>query len=256
MTSRRSWLDRLLALASPRVVADHAPPIREHAPGVWTVERRLKMPGGPSLPTNATVLGLESGGLVVIAPPAMSESAGIEALGPVDSVVVPNSFHHLFVSECMARHPGARLIGPPGLVDRVAGLPPLEEFEAGTKGPWPGEIEFAVLGPVRQVCEIALFHLRSRTLVLTDVAFNLRKIERPLDRVFWRLVGVGSSFGPTFDSRMLLLRDRAAASRFVSEVARWPMERIIVAHGDVLEENAKAEFLRAFRAYLPEEDVT
>jgi len=255
MTSRRSWLDRLLGLASPRVVADHAPPIREHAPDVWTVERRLSMPGGPSLPTNATVFRLESGGLVLIAPPAMGESAGIETLGPVDSVVVPNSFHHLFAPECMARHPGARLIGPPGLKDRVAGLPPLEEFEPGTEGPWPGEIEFAVLGPVRQVCEIALFHLRSRTLVLTDVAFNLRKIERRLDRVFWRIVGVGAGFGPTFDSRMLLLRDRVAASRFVSEVARWPMERIIVAHGEVLETNAKAEFLRAFRAYLPEEDV-
>jgi len=47
-----------------------------------------------------------------------------------------------------------------------------------------------------------------------------------------------------------LLRDRASASRTLSAVARWPIRRIGLAHGEVIEEDAQARFGRAFSAYL------
>ena len=248
-------MDRFLALSAPRAVTDFTPPPRELAPGVWTLERQLKMPGGPRLPSRSTILRLQSGALLVISPPPLSESAGIEALGRVEQVVLPNSLHYLFAGEFMARHPGARLFAAPGLHGRVPGLPPAEELEAGKPGPWPGELEFALLGPTRGICEVVFFHLRSGTLILTDIAFNLRNIERPFERIFWRLFGVPDAFGPTRTARLTLLRDHAAAARCLSEAARWPIQRIVVAHGDAVEQNAKSEFLRAFSSYLPEPDT-
>ena len=102
----------------------------------------------------------------------------------------------------------------------------------------------------------ALGRVDASTLVgamaATDIAFNLRRIERPFERIFWRLFGVPDAFGPTRNARLVLLRDRAAVSRCLSQAARWPIQRIVVAHGDAVEENAKSEFLRAFSSYLPE----
>ena len=252
MSSRPRLIDRFMKLASPRVAADFAPPPQQLAPDLWALARELKMPGGPRLPSRSTIIRLEGGGLVVISPPPLGESSGIDALGTVEQVVLPNSLHHLFASEFMARHPGARLFAAPGLHERVPGLPPAEVLGAGTPGPWPGELEFAVLGPARGISEVVFFHVRSRTLILTDIAFNLRRIERPFERIFWRLFGGPDAFGPTRSARLVLLRDRAAVSRCLSQAARWPIQRIEVAHGDAVEENAKSEFLRAFSSYLPE----
>lgn len=90
MSSRRSLIDRLMRLASPRPVSGFAPPPRELAPGVWLVDRRLRMPGGPLLPLRTTVIRLRDGSLVVISPPPLPPAAELgpsapEALGPKPS---------------------------------------------------------------------------------------------------------------------------------------------------------------------------
>ena len=256
MSSRRSWMERFMRFASPRVVDDFAPPPRQLEPGVWVLDRKLQLPGGPRLPSRSTILRLESGALLVISPPPLSESSGIDALGTVEQVVLPTGLHHLFAAEFPARYPDARLFAAPGLHERVPGLPPAQVLEAGMPGPWPGELELAVLAPARGISEVVFFHLRSGTLILTDIAFNLTNIERPFERIFWRLFGVPKAFGPTRNARLVLLRDHAAASRCLSQAARWPIQRIVVAHGEAVEQNAKSEFLRAFARYLPEPDRT
>ena len=59
-----------------------------------------------------------------------------------------------------------------------------------------------------------------------------------------------SGFGPGRTSRRLLLQDHEQASRCLTRVSHWPIQRIIVAHGEIVERNAKAQFLEAFAAYL------
>ena len=97
MTLRRSVLDRAMQFVRPRLIRGFAPPPRQVAPDLWTIERRLRMPGGPTLPTRSTVVRLPAGGLLVVSPPPV-EAGGLEALdalGAVEDVLVPNSFHYL-----------------------------------------------------------------------------------------------------------------------------------------------------------------
>lgn len=252
MSADRSLIDRLMALASPRRVLDFAPPPRELAAGVWALDRRLRMPGGPLLPLRSTVVRLRDGSLVVISPPplAPAEDAALAGLGHVGDVVAPNSFHYRYAAALVARHPGARLLVAPGLPARVPALPPARELGSRPPPEWAGEIDTAVLGPVRGISEVVFFHVASGTVVLSDLAFNMTRFARAFDRVAWRWSGVPDGFGPSRTARLLLLRDRAEAGRCLRQIARWPMRRIVVAHGDAVEDDARGRFERAFAEYL------
>jgi hypothetical protein len=238
----------------PRAFAAFAPPPAEIAAGVFALDRQLRFPGGARLPSRTTIIRLNDGALVVISPPALhgpEAGAAIDSLGVVRHVVAPNTFHYAYVAEFMVRYPDTTLLVAPGLPERVPGLPPAAELGPIRPEAWSGQLDLAVLGPVRGLSEVILFHPPSGTLILTDLAFNLTRFERSLDRAAWRVgAGIPHGFGPGRTSRSLLLRDHAEASRCLSRVSEWPIRRIVVAHGDVVEHDAKGRFLKAFAAYL------
>jgi len=253
MPSRRSFLDRILKLATPRPVAAFTPRPQELAWGVWVVDRQLRLPGGARLPLRTTILRLSNGALVVISPPPLFGSddvAAIDSIGIVKHVVAPNTFQYVYAGDFMARYPDASLLVAPGLLDRIPELPPADELGPNAPEAWSGELELCVLGPVRGVSEVVFFHLSTGVLILTDLAFNITRFPRAFDRIAWRLTGISAGFGPSRTARLLLLRDRAEASRCLSRVSEWPIRQIVVAHGDVVVNNAKTQLLKAFARYL------
>lgn len=248
MAERRALLDHILLRGRPTVVREHAPPPVAVADGLWRLERWLRMPGGLVMPNATTIVRLASGGLLVVSPPP-TEAGGLEALdalGPVEEVLLPNAFHYLGAPAFLARHPGARLRWAPGLPERVGTLPAGEAVGADAPPSWRGVVEHAVFGPARGVSEVALFHVPSATLVLTDLAFHLLRYPRPGDRLAWRLFGVPAGFGPSRTARWLLLANRDATPPFLRRVSAWPFTRVLVAHGEPLEHDAAATFARAF----------
>lgn len=249
MSERRRLLDRAFQLAAPGVDAGHRPLPMEVAPGVWSLERRLRMPGGFFLPSRSTILRLGGGGLAVISPPPghTETFAAIESLGRVDALVAPNSFHYLYVDDNVRRFPRAMLFVAPGLHGRVASLPPGVDLATATPTP---ELERVVLAPGGGISEVLLFHRACRTLVLTDVAFNMVNLARPFDRLAWRAMGVPARFGPSRTARLMLLHNRALARAALRAVLDWPFERIVVAHGDIVERDARAQFEIGFATYL------
>jgi hypothetical protein len=235
-------------------VAAFAPQPAELAAGLWVLDRQLRFPGGARLPSRTTIVRLLSGELVVISPPALhgpDGAAAIDSIGVVQHVVAPNTFHYAYVAEFMARYPDATLLVAPGLAERVPELPPAEELGPCRPQAWSGQLDLAVLGPVRGLSEVVFFHVPSGSLILTDLAFNLMRFDRSLDRAAWRVgAGIPKGFGPGRTSRSLLLRDHAEASRCLSRISEWPIRQIVVAHGDVIEHDAKGRFLKAFATYV------
>jgi len=217
------------------------------------IDRELRHFGVARLPSRTTLLALSGGRVVVVSPPAGADAAlrsAIGAIGTVTDVVVPNSFHHLFAGAFHALHPAARLWVPPGLKDRLPGFDPAVELDERVPDPWAGELEVVVLGPVRGVSELLLFHGASGSLLLTDLAFHMRRYPRAFDRWLWRASGIPAGFGPGRTTRALLLRDRDAAARALHRALEWPIRRIVVAHGDAIEHDARRRLHEAFAGWL------
>ncbi len=257
MSAKRTISDRLIQFVRPRLVSSFAPPPTQIALDLWSLERRFRMPGGLGLSARTTVLRLPSEALLVVSPPPV-EAGGLEsldALGSVEEVLVPNSFHYLNAPGFLARYPQATLWMAPGLHERVPGLPRGQELSEPAPPSWRDVVEHLVLGPVRGVSEAALFHRPSATLILTDLAFHMLQFKHRFERAAWRLNGVPAGFGPSRTSRLFLLGDQAAAAAFLERVLAWPFQRVLVAHGEPLEENAVAVFRRAFASYLARPDT-
>jgi hypothetical protein len=249
---KRTLIDRFLPYVTPGLVRDFAPPPERLDTSLWILDRRLRMPGGPVLPTRTTIVGLPSGGLLVVSPPPAG-AGGLDvlgAIGRVEHVVAPNSFHHLNVAGFLARFPGASFWAAPGLFARVPGLPPGTELGSDAPAEWSGAVEQAILDNGRGVSEVAFFHRESATLVLTDLAFHMVRFGSAFDRVAWRLSGVPAGFGPSRTARLLLLQDPKPVAPFLRRVLAWPFRRVLVAHGDALEEDAAGTFRRAYAEWL------
>ena len=254
MASTRRFADGFFKHVAPSVDVGYRPAPVRIADGLWSLDRRLRMPGGPLLPSRTTLVRGGRGGMIVISPPPAHDEtfAAIDALGPVEALVAPNSFHHLYVGACHARYPDAAVYLAPGLQERIPALP--KGVDLAQHSP-AADLETATLGPVRGLSEVFLYHRPSRSLILADVAFHMVDFERAYDRVFWRVSGVPAHFGPSRTARFMLLKDRVAAATALRRALEWPFERVVVAHGTVLDRDARARFERGFAAYLRLEPV-
>jgi len=242
-------LDRIFQSARVGIDRDHRPAPVRIADGLWSLERHLKMPGRVTLPSRTTIVRVDGGGLALISPPPARDEtfAAIDVLGRVDALIAPNSFHYLFVNAAMERYPNAKLYLAPGLQRRVATLP--AGTDLGDRSP-SADLDTVVLGPVRGWSEVLLFHRPSRTLIISDAAFNIRNVEGLFERIFWRGFGVPNGFGPSRTARLTLLSNRGIAGKALRRAREWPFERILVAHGEVVQTEARAQFERAYRKYL------
>ena len=115
--------------------------------------------------------------------------------------------------------------------------------------PWKGQVDQVFFRGRPYENEVTFCHRASRTLILTDVASNLVDLPR-YERFLARISGMPAGFGPSRNARRLLLRERESAREALRAVARWPFERIVMAHGARIERDARAAFEAAFARYL------
>lgn len=248
----QSILDRLMAPVKPRPITSFAPAPRQIDRDLWRLERKLRMPGGLVLPVGMTIIRLPSGRLLLHAPIRLDTvvEAALRGLGPIGAILAPNPFHHLFVSDYVRAFPGAALFSAPGLRERVPSLP--ESVTVGEAAPdaWEGAVDPVLFGTAATFCEVVIYHRSTSTLVLTDLAFHMRRYENTFDRIGWRLFGVPPVFGTSRTARFTLLRDQAAARPCLEKMLEKDFRRVLVAHGDPVDDRAREELHQAFRRYL------
>ena len=132
----------------------------------------------------------------------------------------------------------------------MPGLPAAAALGDSAPDLWRDEIDQIAYEPPGPFSEVMFLHRRSQTLILSDLAFNLVSFDSAAQRIGWRLMGVPPRFGPSRTARLTLLRDRDAARPYLRRIAAWKFERLIVAHGEVVESDAHAVFERGFAAFL------
>jgi hypothetical protein len=246
--TQRLLRERMLRFITPRPDLDFTPPPVALAPGLWSLERQVRF-GAAVMPSRSIVVDVGARRLVLISPPA-DACAELDRLGTLAAIVAPNSFHYLYAGAYLQRYPGAELFVAPELPERVPSLPRAVELVADLDVGWRDALPYVVLGPHRGLSEVLFFHAATRTLILTDIASNLVSFRNGYERLLWRSSGMPSGFGLSRNARRLLLRDRTAARAALRTAARWPFERIVMAHGAVVERDAHATFTSAYAGYL------
>ena len=213
---------------------------------LWVLESPMR--AGPlELGTRTAIVRRADGGLVVHSPGPIAgdgaTEAAVAALGPVRALIAPNALHHLFLGAWSRAFPEAECFAAPGV---AAKQPELKLVELGAAPPpaWAGTLDQLPLAGMPRVCEVAFFHPASRSLILTDLCFHVRRGPW-LTRALLRVNGAWDRFGMSRIGRSLV-RDRAALRRSLDALLEWDFDRIVVAHGDVLEHGGRAALREAF----------
>lgn len=204
------------------------------ADGVWATQTPVSFYGMP-MTARTTIVELPGGGLFVLSPGALDDALGaaVDALGEVRAIVAPNRFHHLFVGDWKARYPEASVFIPEALLGKRPDLAGTELLGDEAPGVYGSVIAQQTMRGLPAIGETWFFHRPSGTLIDTDLMHNVQDAPTWLARAAWRSMGAWKKFGPSILERALV-RDRRALRESVETALAWPIERIVVAHGDVL----------------------
>jgi hypothetical protein len=215
--------------------------------GLWTIAHPQRV-GVLDFATRTTLVRLAGGELLAISPGPLATTPldAVRALGPVAALVAPNLLHHLYLAAWSAAFPAARLYGPPGLSAKLRGVRLHEELAEKPPAAWQRDLDQVVVRGVPRMGEVVFLHRASRTLVLTDLAFNFRHGGSALTRTLMRLNDAWGHFGPSRLMRRVITRDRAALRASVDRILSWDFDRIVVAHGEVVPDGGHALLERAF----------
>ena len=220
-------------------------PVERIDEGILSVEGEIHMPLG-RFPRRMTVARLSDWGTVVFSPICLNERAmrDIEALGPPAFMVVPNGFHRLDARPWKKCYPDIKVVCPPGARTRVEQAVPVDAVSDvfGDEA-----VSFVVVDGVREA-ESALILRRKAgtTLVINDLISNIRHPKGIGANIMARLFGFGVRHPQMArEVRWFLVKEKPALARQLRDWAQIEdLRRIIVSHGDILEE-APEDTLRA-----------
>jgi hypothetical protein len=196
---------------------------------------------------NVTLLRLSDGRVVIhsTAPFTAEDITAIQRFGEPAWLVEATLMHDTFAKQGRAALPDLPYLTPDGFA-KVSGIS--TEPLCPPPSDWTGEIDVLWIDEMR-MNEHALFHRHSRTLVVADLFFSLPSGTRGWPRFFARhfmrlprLFGISAFF-------RLMVRDRLAFEHSVNRLMEYDFEKMIVAHWEPLETDAKPAGERALRDF-------
>lgn len=224
--------------------------LSESGSEVWVADGGEVAVAGFRYPTRMMIVRHSDAGLFICSPVALSEDlkAQIDALGEVRHLVAPNSLHHLFLAEWKAAYPQATLYAAPGLSARRPDLAFDAELSDEPPPAWAGEIDQVVVRGNAITAEVVFFHRESRTAIFTDLIQHFprgwftgwRGLVARLDLMTADEPQVPRKFRTAFT-------DRKAARAALARILEWPAEKVVMAHGPLIERDGQAFIARTFR---------
>jgi Domain of unknown function (DUF4336) len=224
--------------------------LSEFGAKIWIAEGPVvRFWAGFPYPTRMAAIRLDDGDLFIWSPVALTPELkrAVDALGHVRHLVSPNLLHHLFLKEWKAAYPASRLYAPPGLAKRRKDIAFDAELGDQPEPAWQAEIDQVAMRGSVAMTEIVFFHRASATAIFADLVQNL-----PRDWIGgWRglamrLDGVTApNPGAPREWRLSFIHRRAARAA-IDRILAWPVERVLIAHGEPQRSDGAAFVRRAF----------
>lgn len=220
--------------------------LRQLAPELWVADQQQRFLG-IEIGARMTVVRLAGSRLLLHSPISHSRELAeqVERLGSPTFIVAPNRFHHLYVHGWSSAYPNSLLYAAPGVeakrpdlrISAVLGESPLPD--------WSDVLDQGLVAGYPLANEVVFFHRPTCTLIASDLVFNVGPGSPPLTRLAFRISGSYGRLSSTVLER-LLVRDRAAFRSSLAKILRWPIARIVIAHGAVVEAGGRAALAGAY----------
>lgn len=216
----------------------------EYAPGrIWLCSYPVKY-FGTELDARMTVIRLRDGRLMLHSPCDIDDELkrSLEKLGTVAFIVAPGNFHYLHVPSAQTAFPAAATFICPGVERKRPDLK--YDFILGDEAPpdWNDELDQVLVRGSRWMREVAFFHRESGTLILVDLIENITDATPRANwqlKFWWKLVFRMWNKARPAPEYQLGWSDRKAARNSLQKILRWDFKRIVIAHGDLVERDAR-----------------
>ncbi|MGB3766716.1 MAG: hypothetical protein WA947_09160, partial [Phormidesmis sp.] len=168
----------------------------------------------------------------------------------------PNLYHYFFAADCKARYPKAVFWAAPGLAAKKPDLPIDQTIT--TQAKWPlSELKFTHFEGFKSLSfsgadalnECIFFHGQSRTLILTDAAFNFDESFPLAIQLATRVGGGYKNLSPSL-LEQIATTEKQKVKAAVDRVLAWDFERVIMAHGVIVESRGKEKLRQGYENFL------
>lgn len=224
---------------------------------IWVAEAQLKY-FGLGVGTRMTVILLANRELAVISPIEVNDAIArqLDDLGTVSHIIAPNLYHYLFAANFQKRYPKATFWAAPGLEVKKPDLTIDRIIQGNANSLWDG-LEYVFFDGFRTLGlsgfdalnECVFFHSASRTLILTDTAFHFDESFPVSVKLATKVIGGYKNLSPSLLEK-IATSDKAKVKESVNKVLAWDFERVIMAHGSIIENNGKQKFKQGYEQFL------
>lgn len=232
-------------------------PFKQITYNIYVREQPLKYLG-LEVGTRMTIVRLDSNELVLISPVQLDSQAiaEINNLGTVKYIIAPNLFHYLYLQDCKNIYPDASLITAPGLETKKPEIKNDYIFTQD-KISFNGELEYFLFAGFQAFMlttfsvanEIVFYHPESKTLILTDTAFHFDSSFPLITQFASRIIGCYEQLRPSLLDK-IATQDKEQIIASVNKLLQWDFQRVIMAHGTIVEENAREKFVAGYEWFL------
>lgn len=209
---------------------------------IWLCTYPVRL-AGTSFEARMTVIRLASGQIMLHSPCGITAALAEElsALGSVTHIVVPSNFHHLHAASAQAAFPSAKTWICPGVERKQPNLKYDDVLGDVAPAEWLGEIDQVLVRGTRIMHEVAMYHRASQTLILVDLIENFTdgtpNIGGTLKVLFKYVMRMWGTPRPAPEYQFGW-SDRAAAAESLRRVLAWDFQRIVLSHGDLINQDA------------------
>lgn len=188
------------------------------------------------LPVRTVVVPVPNGS-IMISPGSMLTADQLSRCGPVTDLVASNLYHCGGIQNALTVFPQARAWGVEGAAKKKPYIKWTNEL---TESSWPFSemLTGVTLNGMPSINEVVFVHKPSRSLIVTDLSFNMTAVSGFGAWFILSLFGTYKKFGV---SSLFLkgIKDRSAFQSSIENLFAHDFDNIVVSHGELIRGGGK-----------------
>ncbi|MBC3764696.1 DUF4336 domain-containing protein [Neptunicella marina] len=221
---------------------------------IWIKEYPIRY-AGTKFNSRMTIVRLTNSNLMIHSPCDIDEptKASINKLGKVEFIIAPSNFHYFYISSAQEAFPDAETLICPGVEIKIPNIK-FNWFLGDQPDPrLIQDFEQVLVRGSKYMWEIAFFHKKTRTLILVDLIENFTDKTAGVSwslKFWWKAIFHMWANPKPAPEYQFGWKDKKSACGSLNRILQWDFDKIIVSHGDLIEENAKKVASLSWRRIL------